>query len=161
MAGGTYSFGAGDRDAWVLKLDSAGTVTWQKTYGGANVDFPYSIQQTSDNGYIMAGYTESFDEGDRDAWVLKLDTTGAITWQKTYGGVNEDYVTFIQQTSDGGYVMAGLTQSFGAGDSDAWALKLDTTGAITWQKTYGGATDYKSADSIRQTQDGGVYCSRT
>ena len=155
VSGATYSFGAGDRDAWILKLNSTGAVTWQKTYGGEAVDFPYSIQQTLDGGYIVAGYTESFDLGDRDAWILKLNSTGAVTWQKTYGGGDEDYVTSIQQTADGGYIVAGLTQSFGTGDSDVWVLKLDNTGAITWQKTYGGVAGYKSADSIRQTQDGG------
>ena len=155
VAGATYSFGEGDRDAWVLKLDSTGAVTWQKTYGGEAIDFPYSIQQTQDGGYVLAGYTESFDPDDRDAWVLKLDSTGAITWQKSYGGIGSDDATSIQQSEDGGFIVAGYTQSFGAGSLDAWIMKLDGTGAITWQKTYGGVTGQKLASSIQQTQDGG------
>ena len=154
-AGENRSSGAGSDDVWVMKLNATGGVTWQKTYGGIGNDWAHVVQQTEDGGYIVSGATYSFGAGDRDAWILKLNSTGAVTWQKTYGGGDEDYVTSIQQTADGGYIVAGLTQSFGTGDSDVWVLKLDNTGAITWQKTYGGVAGYKSADSIRQTQDGG------
>jgi uncharacterized delta-60 repeat protein len=154
MAGTTDSFGTGSRDFWAIKLDSTGTVAWQKTYGGMGNEYAGSIQQTADGGYIMTGYTTSFGPGDADAWVLKLDSAGAVTWQKTYGGANYDTSYSIQQTADGGYIVAGYTTSFGAGDADAWVLKLDSAGAVTWQKTYGGAGgDY--ANSIQQTSDGG------
>ena len=157
VAGHTLSFGAGDYDAWVLKLDSAGAVTWQKTYGGVGADFVFSVQQTSDGGYITMGSTDSSGAGDYDAWVLKLASTGAVTWQKTYGGTGLDQFPdygSIQQTSDGGYVVAGKTNSSGAGDYDAWVLKLASTGAVTWQKTYGG-TGSDDIRSIQQTSDGG------
>jgi hypothetical protein len=113
-----------------LKLDSTGNVTWQKTYGGESYDGAYSIHQTSEGGYIVAGYTESFGAGSHDFWVLKLDSTGNVTWQKTYGGTNWEQAYSIQQTSEGGYIVAGYTRSFGAGSYDFWVLKLDSNGTI-------------------------------
>jgi hypothetical protein len=137
----------------ILKLDSDGAVTWQKTYGGTDGEFAYSIRQTTDGGYIVSGYTHSFGAGGRDIWILKLDSAGAVTWQKTYGGTNiDEFLGNIQQTSDGGYIIPGFTLSFGG--PDAWILKLDSIGAVTWQKTYGGSYTEK-ARSIRQTADGG------
>jgi uncharacterized delta-60 repeat protein len=154
VAATTYSFGAGGCDFWVLKLNSSGTVAWQKTYGGTGSDWVYSIQQTSDGGYIVAGETSSFGAGYSDFWVIKLNSTGAISWQKRYGGTGDDYAYSIQQTSDGGYVVAGETRSFGAGDWDFWVLKLNGNGTVAWQKTYGG-TGVDWATSMQQTSDGG------
>ncbi len=148
VAGYTNSFGAGYDDIWVLKLDESGNVQWQKTYGGSGWDSASSIQQTSDGGFIVAGWTN------RDIWVLKLDGNGNIQWQKTYGGSYGDYANSIQQTSDGGFILAGYTYSFGAGGSDIWVLKLDESGNVQWQKTYGGSSDDR-ASSIQQTSDGG------
>jgi uncharacterized delta-60 repeat protein len=154
VAGATLSYGAGSDDIWVLKLDAAGNVIWQKTYGGSNEDYAYSIQQTSDGGFIVAGYTDSFGAGNRDYCVLKLDAAGNVIWQKTYGGSEWDYAHSIQQTSDGGFIVAGETTSFGVGSADIWVLKLDAAGNVIWQKTYGGSNeDY--AYSIQQTSDGG------
>jgi hypothetical protein len=102
---------------WVLKLDRNGDVQWQKTYGGPSEDKASSIQQTSDGGYIVAGTTYSFAAGYTDIWVLKLDRNGNVQWQKTYGGPSWDKASSIQQTSDGGYIVAGSTYSFGAGTS--------------------------------------------
>ncbi len=142
-------------DFWVLKLDSNGTITWQKIYDGADEDYGYSIQQTTDSGYIVAGDTYSFGVSMSDIWVLKLNSEGAIIWEKTYGGANNDNAYSIQQTSDGGYIVAGYTKSFGAGNYDIWILKLNANGTILWQKTFGGADDDKVAYSIQQTSDGG------
>jgi uncharacterized delta-60 repeat protein len=154
VAGWTTSFGAGASDAWILKLNSTGDVTWQKTYGGTGNDYAYSIQQTSDGGYIVAGATNSFGAGEWDFWVLKLNSTGGVTWQKTYGGTNSDLAESVQQTSDGGYIVAGMTRSFGGGSYDIWVLKLNSTGGVSWQKTYGGTGD-DEAYSVQQTSDGG------
>ena len=154
VAGATKSFGAGSYDGWILKLAGDGNVSWQKTYGAVNLQEAYFIQQTQDNGYIVAGGTYSSVTESTDAWVLKLDSTGVVTWQKTYGGQHYDYALCIQQTQDGGYIVAGYTYSFGTGNDDAWVLKLDNTGAVAWQKTYGGA-GFNCAYSIQQTQDGG------
>ena len=150
----SYSFGTDNKDALVLKLNSYGTVSWQKTYGGSEDDGAYFIEQTLDKGFIVAGFTQSFGAGGTDFWVLKLDGSGDITWQKTYGGSDLDNISSIQKTSDGGYIMAGNTYSFGTGDCDAWVLKLDGSGNVSWQKTYGGS-DWDEAVAILQTADGG------
>jgi len=150
VAGWTFSFGAGDSDFWVLKLDQSGNVQWQKAYGGPDWDRAFSIQQTSDGGYIVAGETWSFGAGDSDFWVLKLDRNGDVQWQKAYGGPSEEHVSSIQQTADGGYIVAGTTKSFFF--SGTWVLKLDRNGNVQWQKTYGGLS--KGPVSIQQTADG-------
>jgi uncharacterized delta-60 repeat protein len=154
IAGYTYSLGVGYGDAWVLKLDSTGSVTWQKSYGGNGSDGASSIQQTSDGGYIVAGDTSSFGAGGYDVWVFKLNSTGSVTWQNTYGGSADDSSSSVQQTSDGGYVVAGDTESFGAGFSDVWILKLNSSSSVTWQKTYGGS-GYDYMASVGQTSGGG------
>jgi len=154
VAGWTGSFGAGKSDVYIIKLDEDGNKVWEKTYGGSGDDVAYSIQQTSDGGYIVAGYTKSFGVGEYDVYIIKLDTKGNKVWQKTYGGSNYDVAISIQQTSDGGYIVAGETNSFGAGGSDVYIIKLDTKGNKVWQKTYGGSGD-DWACSIQQTSDGG------
>jgi hypothetical protein len=160
-AGWTKSFGAGNSDYWVLKLDASGNVQWQKTYGGADWDYTSSIQQTADGGFVVEGYSVSFGAGNWDFWVLNLDASGNVQWQKTYGGAGDDRTSSIQQTTDGGYVVAGNTVSFGAGSNDFWVLKLDASGNVTWQKTY-GSNDRDRAYSIQQTADGGfVVAGRT
>jgi len=127
---------------------------WAKVYGGNDNDYALSVQQTTDGGYIVGGYTRSFGAGNYDCWILKLDSGGNITWQKTYGGSGEDVANSIQQTTDGGYIVAGYTESFGAGYFDCWILKLDSGGNVTWQKTYGDGGG-GSACFIQQTTDGG------
>ena len=158
VAGSTESDGAGDFDFWVFKLSPIGEIEWQKTYGGSNIDFLYSIHQSTDEGYIITGLTESFSAGDSDIWVLKLDSIGEIEWQKTYGGSEDDYARSIQNTSDSGYIVAGITQSFGAGLEDFWILKLNSVGAIEWQRTYGGSEN-DDPHLIQQTNEGGYIVS--
>jgi len=154
IGGYTRSFGAGSYDALIVKLDSSGNISWSKTIGGIYHDDVYSIQQTSDGGYIIGGYTNSFGPGDYDALIVKLDSSGNISWLKTIGGIDYDYIASIQQTSDGGYLVGGGTNSFGAGSSDALIVKLDSSGNISWSKTIGGI-DYDYISSIQQTSDGG------
>jgi len=151
VAGETYSFG-NSGDAYILKLQSDGSLDWQKTYGGSGGDFAYSIQQTTDGGYIVAGCRYSFGAGG-DVYILKLKSDGSLDWEKTYGGSNYDYANSIQQKTDGGYIVAGETYSFGAG-GDAYILKLKSDGSLDWYKTYGGSND-DAAYSIQQTTDGG------
>ncbi|PMQ02381.1 MAG: hypothetical protein CBR30_01695 [Dictyoglomus sp. NZ13-RE01] len=154
VAGYTSSFGAGGRDVYILKLDANGNLVWQKTFGGSGWDEAYSIQQTSDSGYIVAGYTESFGDSDEDVYILKIDENGELVWEKIFGGKYYDVVSSIQQTSDGGYIVAGYTKSFGAGGRDVYILKLDANGELVWQKTFGGWGG-DEARSIQQTSDGG------
>lgn len=159
-AGCTNSFGVSVLGVWVLKLDAGGAVVWQKTYAGGGMDCARAVRQTSDGGYIVAGSTNSFGVSGTDAWLVKLDANGVVTWQKTYGGAGDDFANSVRQTSDGGYIVAGSTSSFGVSGTDAWLLKLDAGGNVgttfpgTWQKTYGGAgNDY--AKAVLQTGDGG------
>jgi len=154
LTGETSSFGAGGNDLWVLKLNSIGDIQWQKAYGGEFDECGYSVQQTSDEGYIVAGKTSSFGAGGEDFWVLKLDPSGNIYWQKTYGGEGNDCGYSIQQTTDGGYIVAGETESFGAGNNDFWVLKLYANGNTEWEKAYGGAGD-DCASSVQETADRG------
>jgi len=148
-----YSFGASYNDIFLIKTDAKGNVQWAKTYGGIYWDYVYSVRQTSDGGYIVAGGTASFGAGG-DILLIKTDANGNIQWAKTYGGTDYDWAYSVQQTSDGGYIVAGHTTSFGAGYYDIFLIKTDANGNIIWAKTYGG-TDYDWAYSVRQTSDGG------
>lgn len=155
VAGLMTSLPGHSADLWVFKLDVAGVVSWQRAYGGPRWDQAHSVEQTSDGGYVVAGETGSFGAGGSDAWVLKLDATGNVSWERTYGGAGTDRAWSIHETRDGGLVVAGLTDSFGAGGWDAWVLRLSASGGTIWQRTYGGLyPDWVS--SIRQTVDGGV-----
>ncbi|UCF81336.1 MAG: hypothetical protein JSV08_02685 [Acidobacteriota bacterium] len=152
VAGFTASFGASFYDVWVLKLNPDGTIDWEKTYGGASDDRAYSIQQTADDGYVVAGYTQSFGDSDGDVWVLKLNPDGTIEWDKTYGGAYTEEANSIRQTSDYGFIVAGVAESLSEPNGDIWVLKLSDLGAIEWEKTYGGAS-LDRAYSVQQTSD--------
>lgn len=162
----------GQADFWIVKLDATGNIEWQKPLGGSFSDFASSIQQTTDGGFIVAGYSKSND-GDvtghhgttatNDYWVVKLDSVGTIEWEKSLGGTLTDFGTSIQQTADSGFVVAGWSFSNdgdvtghhgGSSTYDYWIVKLTASGNLTWQKSLGGnANDY--ANSIQQTTDGG------
>jgi predicted secreted protein len=154
VAGSSASSGGGDQDLWVAKLDFSGNVEWQKTYGGSKDDVASSIQPTTDGGYIVAGNTASFGAGGKDVWVLKLNSSGGVQWQKTYGGSKDDVASSIQLTADGGYIVAGSTASFGAGGKDIWVLKIDSSGSVQWQKAFGSDGD-EDANAVQETSDGG------
>jgi hypothetical protein len=154
ITGYTYSFGAGGGDIWLLKTDANGDTLWTRTYGGSEYDDAWSVQQTSDGGYIVAGQTRSFGAGSYDLWLLKTDANGDILWTRTYGGGDVDYGRSVQRTPDGAYIVAGYTRSFGAGDMDLWLLKTDANGDTLWTRTYGG-TAGEYTYSVQQTTDGG------
>lgn len=153
-------------DYWIVKLDSLGNIQWQKALGGSLSDRGYSVQQVSDGGYIVAGDSTSSDgdvtvnHGAQDFWIVKLNSTGNILWQKSLGGTLNDSAKSIQQTSDGGYIVAGETNSTNGnvvgnhGTFDYWITKLDSNGNLQWQKTLGGSS-YDFIGSIDQTFDNG------
>jgi len=153
VAGGTKSFGSGEEDIWVLRLDSSGNVVWQKSYGPGE---GRSVKQTSEGGFIVAGFTGTFTPV-ADAFVFKLDPSGGVIWSMTYGGGDRgddfDAAFSVQQTSDGGYLVGGSTRSFAVGIEDAWILRLDSSGNVVWTKTYGGGA-CNIAYSAQQTSDG-------
>jgi hypothetical protein len=128
IAGYTKSFGAGEADVYVVKLDAKGNLQWTKTIGGKAEDEGHSLIQTSDGGYAIAGHTKSFGAGEADVYVVKLDANGNLQWTKTIGGKGWDEGHSLIQTSDGGYAIAGYTESFGAGWKDVYVVKLDKNG---------------------------------
>jgi hypothetical protein len=130
IVAGVTSFGAGNWDVFLLKTDANGNIIWAKTYGGTSSDIAWSVRQTSDGGYILAGLTLSFSAGEWDIFLIKTDANGNIIWTKTYGGTDDDLAYSAQQTSDGGYIVAGETRSFGAGTWDAFLIKTDANGNI-------------------------------
>jgi len=160
----------GKQDAWVIKLNSSGVIEWQKSYGGSEDDEFHSIRQTSDGGYILAGYTKSNDgditdlKGVGDLWLVKINSFGTIEWQKTLGGSNDDRAHNISTTTDGGYIIAGASMSIDGDLSDnngligSWIVKINSTGSIEWNITYGDSYNLMS-DYITQTNDGGYISS--
>jgi hypothetical protein len=156
----------GNGDIWVVKLDSAGIMTWQKSFGDTIIESATSIQQTLDGGYIVYGYSSADDMGDipkrgtSDLLIIKLNKTGGITWKKSLGGSNSERPGEIQQTTDGGYIVGGSSKSKDGdvtennGDFDYWIVKFNGSGDIVWQNSYGG-TGSEGLNSIQQTSDGG------
>ncbi len=161
IAGNTDSYGAGLIDYWLIKLDSAGIMQWNKTYGGTNGDAAFSLVQTSDGGYAVAGGQLSFGAGNHDFWRVKTDTFGTMQWNQTYGGSAQDICRSLIRTPDGGYAMAGFTNSSGNGGYDVWLVKTDGNGNMQWNKTYGGAdNDYLYAyTGLIATTEGGYALS--
>jgi hypothetical protein len=143
----------GNMDYWIVKLDKEGTVLWQKTYGGEYADLLRSMEQTKDGGYILGGYSNSSQSGEKadantgigDYWIVKIDDIGVIEWQETYGGNGDNQMYVIHQTKDGGYIAGGNSNSTNPltslggnvrSGTDFWVLKLDEKGAVFWSETY-------------------------
>jgi hypothetical protein len=154
-------------DYWVLKLDSIGTIEWSRAYGGSAYDWPWSLRQTLDGGYIAVGFTQSSDgdvtgfHGGYDAWILKIGATGTIEWEKSLGGTELEEARAVELTNDGGYIIAGGSNSEdgdiqvpGKGYIDYWIAKVDSLGEIEWQKKYGGQGE-DIAMGIKPVSDGG------
>jgi len=160
IAGFTESFGAGEWDVYVVKLDASGNLQWTKTIGGPKGDEGYSLIQTSDGGYVIAGYTNSFGAGKADVYVVKLDAKGNLQWTKTIGGPESEIGNSLTQTSDGGYAITGTTGSFGTGKADVYVVKLDAKGNLQWTKTIGGP-ESEVGNSLIQTSDGGYAITGT
>ncbi len=164
----------GNYDYWVIKLSSTGALQWQRCLGGTGNQQAYSVQQTTDGGYVIAGTSRDTANGDitdstwgYDYWIVKLDDTGAIQWQKSYGSTGDDIPSSIIQTTDGGYMVAGIADSANGdvtlikGMHDIWLIKLDDTGALQWQKTYGGSGDDYPTSIIQTTDAGYIFTGYT
>jgi len=160
-AGYTRAYGAGEDDVWLIKTDASGNKLWDKTFGGPAYDDGFSVQLTSDGGYIVAGATGLSGISDWDVWLIKTDSAGNKLWDQTYGGDSGDFGYSVGLTSDGGYVITGYTVSYGAGGKDVWLIRTDASGNRLWDKTFGGAGD-DDGWSVTQTADGGyLVASRT
>jgi hypothetical protein len=154
IAGMTKSWGSGSKDLWLIKTDSLGNLQWDTTYGGDDEESGLCVHQTSDEGYIVVGYAKSFGAGSCDVYLVKTDSLGNAQWEKTYGGTGNDIGESVQQTPDGGYIIAGYTNSFGAGGDDVYLIKTDSLGDLSWDTTYGGIESDRGY-SVCQTVDGG------
>jgi len=157
IAGHTGSFGADGPDVYLVKIDKNGTEEWSKTFGGSNWDLGLAVQQTSDGGYIITGATKSFGVWWYfDIYLIKTDEYGNLTWSKTFGGWDWDEGRSVQQTSDGGYIITGVTESFGD-YFDVFLLKTYENGSLEWIKTFKtfGGSSATGGESVQQTSDGG------
>lgn len=163
----------GSFDYWFCKLDVTGALQWQRCLGGSTTDQGFSVVQTEDSGYVFAGYSSSTDgevtgnHGGNDYWIVKIDKTGVLLWEKSYGGTASDRGFNIAKTDDGGFIVNGVTASSDGdvvgshGGLDLWVLKLDENGDMEWQKCLGGSGDDFGRD-VLQTPDGGyVVCGKT
>lgn len=160
----------GEEDYWIVKIDSLGNKEWDRTLGGSGRDELQDIKQTRDGGYILGGYSLSDASGDKsedsrggfDYWIVKLDANGNKQWDRTYGGDNTDQFSSLQQTSDGGFIVGGSSESDRSGEKressrgryDFWVIRIDSVGNILWDKTYGG-NESDFLKRLQHTTDGG------
>ena len=153
ITGSTSSFGQGNTDMYLLKLDSMGVKKFETSFGGVSNEVGKSAVQLVDSSYVICGYTSSTGVGGYDIYLVKTDKTGALLWQKTIGGTDWDFAYSMQATTDGGFIIAGTTYSYGRGNADGYIVKTDANGNVVWQKTYGGLND-DEFKSVIQTADG-------
>lgn len=160
-AGGALFVGGVPVSAQESSSSSAVEIEWERTYGGDERDATGAVIETSDGGYLLAGATRSFAEGELDAWLIKTDSEGHEVWNQTYGGADYDSANSVIETNDGGYLFAGYTQSFTDSRMDAWIVKLNSTGSVEWSRTYGG-NELDNARAVVSTNDGGyLFVGRT
>ena len=170
VSGNKSSPGFGSNDYWIVKIDANGSKQWDKSYGGNGGDAFCALVQTSDGGYLLGATSDSGVSGNKtsagfgsnDFWLVKIDANGNKQWDKSFGGSNDDYLTSLQKTADGGYILGGNTSSgvsgnktsIGFGDNDAWVVKVDANGNKQWDTSFGGSA-YDGLSSLQQTPDGG------
>ena len=141
IAGPTWSYGAGKADVWLIKTDAYGNTQWNKTFGSTGSEIAYSVQQTSDEGYILAGVSYSYGVNYGDVLLIKTNTNGNEQWYKTYRGTGEGAAMSLDQARDGGYIIAGYTSSSVAGDNEVLLIKIDANGNKVWEETFGGTNN--------------------
>jgi hypothetical protein len=153
LLGSSMSFGAGENDIYLIKINNDGDTLWTKTYGGTLDDEGFSIQQSSDGGFIITGYTESFGLGLQDIYLVKTDPIGDTLWTRTFGGSNSDIGSYVYQAPDNGYIIVGYTDSYGSGGWDCYVVKTDSSGNLLWTRTFGGS-GFDTARSLCETPEG-------
>lgn len=161
IVGTTDSFGAGENDIYLIKTDAFGNTTWTKTYGGAEMEFGFDVQQTTDCGYFITGRTKSFGMGNWDYYFVRTNSFGDSLWTKTYGGSGNDRARAGKQTYDGGFIVAGETSltQYG-GEKDICLINTDSSGNLIWTKKYGGIGNDEAWD-VQQTSDNGFIITAT
>ena len=154
VAGNTNSFGV-NGDIYLVKTDNDGNMLWNETYGGERRDDGSSVQVTDDGGYIVAGSTNSFGAGGYDFYLVKTDDVGNKLWDKTYGGTGDDYALSVQDTADGGYIIAGNAGELDASSNKIFLVKTDGSGEVSWDKIYSHEVGACLCYSVQETSDGG------
>lgn len=160
IVGETSSYGSGWNDVWLMKIDPDGAVSWNKTYGGSMNDVGKSMRET-DDGYIMAGTSESFGDNLLEGYIVKVDSEGELEWEETYGGTSDDYLESIEIFPDTGYLGVGYTFSSGAGESDVWLFSISPSGDSIDETFYGGALHDRMYKVIPTSDDGYILAGFT
>jgi hypothetical protein len=152
---------AGSQDMYLVKTDASGDTIWTKNYGGTALEYCRRVQQTTDGGYIVIG--SSFVGGsDVDLYLVKTDANGTVLWTQTYGGADYDLGEYVEQTTDGGYIVVGsLRPGGGVTARDVYLVKTDASGTALWTQTYGAAADHDEGVCVHQTPDGGYILGST
>jgi hypothetical protein len=153
VVGKSSDFGDPYGDVFLIRTDASGDTLWIRTYGGAGPDQGYSVRQASDGGFIVTGTYQAYYYTTSDVYVIRTDANGDSLWARTFGGSGDDYGRSVWQTSDGGFIVGGHTNSFGAGRSDAYLIRLDADGDSLWTRTYGGA-ERDHCRAVLETFDG-------
>ncbi|MFN8143667.1 MAG: T9SS type A sorting domain-containing protein [Bacteroidia bacterium] len=154
IAAETHSYGAGNKDIFMIKTNSVGDTIWTKVLGGVEAESVKSVCETSDDGYAITGVTFSFSNGSGKIFLVKMDRNGNVDWTKIYGGNNWDYGSSVLETPDRGFILTGITYSTGAGVGDVIMIKTDSIGNRDWAKTYGG-TNTEVGMNVKVCRDGG------
>ena len=154
ILGSKYTLGANYGYAWLIKTDKLGNIEWDQSYGGTFREQANTLIETSDGGIAFACYTYLFGAGAADFWLIKMDMSGNIELNKTYGGAKNDIPYSLVETSDGGFALAGSTESFGYGNTDFWLVKTDDSGEMEWNRFY-GSPEHEIAYSLVENSDGG------
>ena len=161
IVGSITPFGTSHTKVYLVKTDSSGDTLWSRTFGGTESDAGYSLAQTTDGGFVITGYTESFGTDSSNIYIIRTDSLGDTLWTRVYGGSGKEYSFSVAQTADGGFIIGGWTSSYGAGYYDIFLVKTDPSGDTMWTRTYGGSYDDRGY-SVRQTSDGGfIIAGRT
>jgi predicted secreted protein len=149
----TSSFGAGSADFWLIKVDSFGTMEWNKTYGGLGIEYANSLVVADDGGYAMTGSTSTFGNGSADVWLVKVNSLGNLEWNRTYGTPRADYCDSIVISKEGGYTLACITQPPTFGDGEFWLIEVDSLGSLKLNQTYGTSAHHSHTSLLRTTED--------
>lgn len=156
----------GSYDFWVVKIDSGGTLVWERSFGGSGIDVSYDIEKTSDNAYVVVGHSFSTDQdigsnhGESDIWLIKISESGDLIWENSFGGSAFENANSVKQTEDGGFIIAGNSRSSdqdldeNQGENDIWVLKTDSKGQLLWQKSMGGTGIDYGFDAMELGQKG-------